>query len=132
MEIVQPFEPTKIRCKFGIGAGHVKDGKLNKGDITQEQNTQINHVNAMKMDANLQDKTEHINMQLCTKAVIWGLFEVLSPAIVRYQSLYKERLNSYIINEANFVTKPKHECHWPPSKFDQKLDENCIHPQQTL
>ena len=46
--------------------------------------------------------------------------------------MYKEKLNSYIINKANFVTKPEHECHWLPGKFDQKLDENCIDPQQTF
>ena len=112
MEIVQPFEPSMIRCKFGIGVDHVKDGKLEKGDIAQEQKTQINHVNALKMDAtNLHDKSEHGNMHICTKAVVWGLFEVLTPAIVRYQSLYKEKLNAYIINDANFVAKPEHECH---------------------
>ena len=132
MEIVQPFEPSMIRCKFGIGSNHVKDGKLEKGGIAQEQKTQINHVNALKMDANLHDKSEHGNMHLCTKAVVWGLFEVLSPAIVRYQSLYKEKLNAYITNEANFVTKPEHDCHWLPGKFDQKLDENCIDPQETF
>ena len=68
----------------------MKDGKLEKGDIAQEQKTQINHVNALKMDANLHDKSEHGNMHLCTKAVVWGLFEVLSPAIVGYQALHKE------------------------------------------
>ena len=46
--------------------------------------------------------------------------------------MYKEKLNAYIINEANFVTKPKHECHWLPGQFDPKLDENCIDPQQPL
>ena len=72
-------------------------------------------------------------MHLCTKAVVWGLFEVLSPAIVGYQLLFKEKLNAYIINEANFVTKPEHECHWHPSyHFHQKLDKNRIDPQDTF
>ena len=86
------------------------------------------------MDANIQDKYQHGNMQLCTKGVIWGLFEVISPGIVmyQYQSLYREKVNDYISNEANFVTKPEHECHWHPTTFDQKLDENRIHPQETV
>ena len=46
--------------------------------------------------------------------------------------MYKEKFNAYIINEANFVTKPEHECHWLPGQFDPNLDENHIDPQQTL
>ena len=135
MEIVQLDEPTMIRCKFGIGADHVKDGKLDKGEIAKELKTQINNVNALKMDANIQDKYQHGNMQLCTKGVIWGLFEVISPGIVmyQYQSLYREKVNDYISNEANFVTKPEHECHWLPGKyFHLNLDEHRINPQLTL
>ena len=64
MEIVQLNEPTMIRCKFGIGADHVKDGQLDKREIAKEQKTQINNANALKMDASLQDKTQHGNMQL--------------------------------------------------------------------
>ena len=71
MEIVQWDEPTMIRCKFGIGADCVKDGKLDKREITRELKTQINNANALKMDANLQDKYQHGNMQLCTNTVIW-------------------------------------------------------------
>ena len=79
------------------------------------------------MDANLQDKTHHGNIQLCTKAVIWGLFEVISPGIVRYQSLYREKINIIISDTANFVTKPEHECHWLPGiTFNQTLDEDRI------
>jgi len=62
MEIVQLDESTMIRCKFGIGTDHVKDGKLDKGEIAKEQKTQINNVNALNMDANLQDKYQHGNM----------------------------------------------------------------------
>ena len=50
METVQPFEPTMIRCKFELGAHHLKDGKLEKGDIAQEQKTQLNHVNALSAE----------------------------------------------------------------------------------
>jgi len=65
MEIVQPFEPTMIRYKFGIGADHVKDGKLEKGDIAREQRTQINHVNALKME---QIFGINLNMVTCISA----------------------------------------------------------------
>jgi len=109
-----------IRCKFGIGADHVKDGKLDKVKISQEPKTQINNTNALKMDANLQDKNQHGNMQLCTKTIIWGLLEVISPGIVRYLSLYREKVNGYISNEANFVT------------INQNLDEHCISPRLTF
>ena len=56
-----------------MGADHVKDGKLEKGDIAQEEKTQINHVNALKMDANLHDKSEHGNMHLCTIRLLFGV-----------------------------------------------------------
>ena len=66
MEIVLPDEPTILICKFGIGADHVKDDKSDKGEMAQEQKTQINNVNALQMDTNLQDKSHHGNMQVCS------------------------------------------------------------------
>jgi len=47
--------------------------------------------------------------------------------------LYREKCNDYISNEANFVTKPEHECHWLPGKyFHPNLDEHRINPQLTF
>jgi len=109
MEIVKQAtghdEPTIISPKFGIGADHVKDGKLNEEEISKELIVQINNTNAMKMDANRQNKEQHC------KAFIWGLFEVLTPNIVIFLSLYQIALNVIVSNEANFVTKPEQECH---------------------
>ena len=50
------MEIVHIRCEFGIGADHVKDGKLDKEEISKELIVQINNTNTLKMDANRQDK----------------------------------------------------------------------------
>ena len=49
-------EPTIIMWKFGIGADHVEDGKLDEEEISKEMIIQINNTNAINMDKNRQDK----------------------------------------------------------------------------
>jgi len=110
-------------CKFIIGADHGKDGKLDQYELLKELIVQVHNTNALKMDANLQNKEQHCDIHRCTTAFIWGLFEVLSPGIAKYLSLYQEKLNVIISNEANVVTKPEHECHYLPGKnLDPSLD----------
>ena len=64
-------EPTIIKCKFGMGSDHVKGSKLDEEEISKEIIIQINNTSAMKMDANMQNKEQHCDMQHCNKAVVW-------------------------------------------------------------
>ena len=128
MEIVQHGtghdESTIIRCKFIIGVDHVKRG-INL--IKRRSWMSWSYKSTMPMQWRwIQTCKIKISIVACT-AVSRPFFGVCARFYcMGLQDIYpciKKKLNVIISNEANFVTKPEHECqchcHWLPGKnFD--------------